>query len=351
MVELSINIKEECKKYPIFIENEDFTITKNHILSFCNGKNFVVVFSEKVFNLYGKLFNFEKERVFILKDGEKEKNIKNYEKLLFFLLKKRLTRKDFIISIGGGVCGDLAGFVASTYMRGISFIQVPTTLLSCVDSSVGGKTGIDTAFGKNLIGSFYQPVAVFINPAFLKTLDDKQFFSGLGEVLKYAFIEKSCLCNEFFNLINFLTEKRELILKRDIKILSDIILFCIKLKASVIEKDEKEFGLRRILNFGHTYGHAIETLTNYKKFTHGEAVAAGIFFAFSLAEKQNLLDENYKFLAEDILKKYGFYYFYNFNKEKLLDTMKADKKVEDDFINFVLPTNFAEVKIIKTLPF
>jgi 3-dehydroquinate synthase len=168
MVELSVNIKEQDKKYPIFIESFTLSDLKEKILSFCSGEKFVVVFSEKVFQLYGKDFNFDKSCVFILKDGEKEKNIKNYEKIMEFCLKKGLTRKDSLIAIGGGVCGDLTGFVASTYMRGIDFIQVPTTLLADVDSSVGGKTGIDSSFGKNLIGSFYQPKAVFINTEIFK---------------------------------------------------------------------------------------------------------------------------------------------------------------------------------------
>ena len=194
MVDLSVKIKQEENSYPIIIKNEDITDLADKILSYTKDKKYLAVISEKVEKIYGKKLNIPKENKYILKDGEKEKNFKNYKKIINCALKKKLTRKDAIIAIGGGVVGDLAGFVASTYMRGIDFIQVPTTLLACVDSSVGGKVAIDTDFGKNLVGAFYQPKIVLINPKFLKTLDDRQFKTGLGEVVKYSFIEKSCKC-------------------------------------------------------------------------------------------------------------------------------------------------------------
>ena len=220
MTNLSVNIKSNEKSYPIFIEDEDTALLKEKILSFVKGRNFLVIISEKVEKLYVKTLKFPKENVFILKDGEKEKNFNNYKKIIERALKMKLTRKDAFIAIGGGVVGDLTGFAASTYMRGIDFIQVPTTLLACVDSSVGGKTAIDTDYGKNLVGTFYQPKAVFINPNFLKTLDERQFKTGLGEVVKYSFIEKSCKCEEDLNLTNFLSEKAEMIVNRDERALS-----------------------------------------------------------------------------------------------------------------------------------
>ena len=174
------------------IENEEIQQTFNEIKLLLEKRNYLAVVSEEVEKLYGKILNIPREHKFVLKDGEKEKNFKNYKKITDCALKMKLTRRDAIIAIGGGVVGDLAGFVASTYMRGIDFIQVPTTLLACVDSSVGGKVAIDTDFGKNLVGAFYQPKAVFINPKFLKSLDDRQFKTGMAEVVKYSFIEKSC---------------------------------------------------------------------------------------------------------------------------------------------------------------
>ena len=196
MINLSVNLKEKEKNYPIYINNNDLSALKNSILEEINNKNYIVVFNEKVHKLYSKILDFPKDKVFILKDGEREKNHKNYFKILNFALQKKLKREDAFIAIGGGVVGDLTGFAAATYMRGINFIQVPTTLLAATDSSVGGKVAINSDYGKNLIGAFYQPKAVFINVNFLKTLDDRQFKSGLGEVLKYSFIENSCKPDE-----------------------------------------------------------------------------------------------------------------------------------------------------------
>ena len=350
MINLSVNIKSENKSYPIFIESCTVSALKKQILSFLNGKNFLVVISEKVEKLYGKELGFDKSQKFVLKDGEKEKNFKNYKRILEKALKMKLTRHDAIVAIGGGVVGDMAGFAASTYMRGIGYIQVPTTLLACVDSSVGGKTAIDTNYGKNLVGSFYQPDAVFINPGFLKTLDDRQFKSGLGEVVKYAFIEKSCRCGEDLNLTNFLSEKTSDILSRDEKTLSKLIEICVKLKISVVEKDETESRLRKILNFGHTYGHAIEKITNYKKYTHGEAVVEGLKFAFNLAVKRNLIDKNYKFFADDVIKKFNFREIPPFNQEKMIELMQMDKKATSKHIVFVLPTDYSTVEEFSLLP-
>ena len=350
MVNLSVNIKSEEKSYPIFIENEEISVLSEKLFALVKNRKYLAVISEKVDKLYGKALAIPQENKFILKDGEKEKNFKNLEKILNHALKMKLTRKDVFIAIGGGVVGDITGFASATYMRGIDFIQVPTTLLACVDSSVGGKTAIDTKFGKNLVGAFYQPKAVFINPKFLKTLDDRQFKTGMGEVVKYSFIEKSCKCDEDLNLTNFLTEKVEQILERKEKTLAQLIEICVKLKISVVEKDEKESNLRRILNFGHTYGHAIERITKYKKYTHGEAVVEGMKFAFNLALKKNLIDKNYKFLAEDIIKKYNFREIQKFNVNKMIELMQLDKKATTNSIVFILPTDYSTVDAFEILP-
>lgn len=344
---IEVKIKSEEKSYPVIIENEAIADLREKILSYINGRNYLVVISQKVEKIYGKIFDFDKFHKFVLKDGEPQKNFKNYQKIIECALKMKLKRSDVIIAIGGGVVGDIAGFAASTYMRGIDFIQVPTTLLACVDSSVGGKTAIDTNYGKNLVGTFYQPKAVLINPIFLKTLDDRQFKTGLGEVVKYSFIEKSCKFEEQVNLTNFLSEKSKEILDRDEKVLLELIKICVNLKKSVVEKDEKESDLRRILNFGHTYGHAIEKITNYKKFTHGEAVVEGMKFAFNLALKKNLIDKNYKFLAEDVIKKYNFREIPKYNIKKLAKLMLADKKVISDKIVFILPIDYSEVGVFE----
>jgi len=350
MNNLEVNIKSRNKTYPIYIDNSDIADLKKKILKECNGKNYIVVINQKVYKLYSKILDFPKDNIFILKDGEKEKNYRNYTKILDFALSKKLKREDYIIAIGGGVVGDIAGFAASTYMRGINFIQVPTTLLAMTDSSVGGKVAINTNYGKNLIGAFYQPNAVFININFLKTLDIKQYKSGLGEVIKYGFIEKSCDDNSEFNLLYFLNENYEKILNKDSYIMEKLISACVGLKIKVVENDEKESGLRKILNYGHTYAHAVEKLTNYRKYTHGECVIEGIKFAVNLAVKQNLIDKEYQFLCTDIIQKFDYKPLKTFPAKKYVPIMTTDKKATGDYINFILPTQYAEVKEYKFTP-
>ena len=350
MRNLDVKISQSEKEYPILIEQDRIENLKQKILGVIRGQKYLVVISQKVYNLYGKSLGFDKDKIFVLKDGEKEKNFNNYKKVLNMALKMQLTRKDAIIAIGGGVVGDLAGFAASTYMRGIDYIQVPTTLLACVDSSVGGKVAINSKFGKNLVGCFYQPKTVFINTNFLKTLDERQYKTGLGEVVKYMFIEKSCLCKEELNLSNFITENTDRILSRNPQTLEQLIEMCIKLKVAVVEQDEQEKGLRKILNFGHTYAHAVENVTKYKKYTHGEAVVSGIYFVFKLAEKRGLIDKNYKFWAEDVLNKFNFKHVEELPKDKILSAMKMDKKADFDKITFILPTDYFIVREISLCP-
>ncbi len=344
MPELCVKIKETDKSYPIYIDSSEISELTRKLEKYISGRKVFVVISEKVNKLYGKILNIPAVETFVLKDGEKEKNFKNYKKITERMLKNQLSRKDILLAVGGGVVGDMAGFAASTYMRGIDFIQIPTTLLACVDSSVGGKTGIDTDYGKNLVGAFYQPKAVFININFLKTLDTKQFKTGLGEVVKYSFIEKSCKPELEINLFNFLSENFEKINNKDIRTLEKLVEYCVTLKIAVVEQDEKEGSLRKILNFGHTYGHAIEKITNYKKYTHGEAVVEGMRFAFKLAVEKGLIEKNYKFLADDVINKFKFTPVKKFNMKKITEIMKSDKKASNGKITFVLPTDYQEVK-------
>ncbi len=327
------------KRYPIFINDEPVKNIEEQIFKYTSAKKVLIVISEKVNKLYAKELNFQNSVKFVLKDGEKEKNFKNYQRILDFASKNNIERKDAIVAIGGGVVGDIAGFVASTYLRGIDFIQVPTTLLACVDSSVGGKVAINTDFGKNLVGCFYQPKAVFCNLNFLTTLDERQFKTGLAEILKYAFIEKSCQASEDYDFFNFLWNNSDKILARDIGILTKLIEISLSLKTVVVSKDEKEEGLRKILNFGHTFGHSLERITGYKKYTHGEAVAIGMGFAIKLAFKKGLIEEGYKNKSLELINKYSLLKVTkNYNKEKLISLMKLDKKVKDGKMNFILPT-------------
>lgn len=335
---IDVEITEKNKQYPIYINSDPIDELKLRIMDDFGYPKFVVVISEKVFDLYGKQLGFDKNKIFVLKDGEVEKNFKNYQKILEFCEKQGLDRKSALIAIGGGVVGDITGFAAATYMRGIKFIQVPTTLLACVDSSVGGKVAIDTDYGKNLVGAFYQPNAVYINLKFLNTLDERQYKSGLAEVLKYAFIEKSCEIPFNSGLFDYLNENYEQILNRDCEYLEKVIRVCIELKKSVVQKDEKESGLRKILNFGHTYGHALEKITDYKTFTHGEAVIYGMYFIFKYASKIRLVNEEYKLSAFDLLNKYGYEdKLFNYPQERLIKIMQKDKKAEGNSIKVLLP--------------
>ena len=346
---LNVDIKNDKQEnYEIVISDDLFSKLKEDIDLFTSGANRLVVISQKVYKLYKKELNFDRKEVFVLKDGEIQKNFKNYEKILKKAFDLGLTRKDYIIAVGGGVVGDIAGFAASTYMRGINFVQVSTTLLSMVDSSVGGKTAIDIESGKNIVGAFYQPKKVFININFLKTLDKKQYKSGLGEILKYAFIDKNCGYKQDLFFFEYLTLCADKLIEKETMTLMRVIENCLLFKSSVVNQDEKEAGLRKVLNFGHTLGHALEAYTNYKKFTHGEAVVYGMFFIFAWAYSRGMIAYSYYRMAEDLLIKYGFkgLDLTVYSKEGLIDLMKHDKKATSDKISFIVSVEKRTVKEI-----
>ena len=354
MEETSVIINvQNGKSYPVYISVESIHDLKQKLDMLCGGKKRLVVISEKVHKLYKNELNFNKNELFILKDGENKKNLKTFEKIIKRAISLKLSRKDMIIALGGGVTGDIAGFVSASYMRGIDYIQVPTTLLACVDSSVGGKTAIDMPCGKNYVGAFYQPKAVYINLNFLKTLDNKQYKSGFGEILKYAFIEKSCLNDEYYNLLEILKNNPNNYKKRDMKFLLKIIVICLKLKASVVNKDEKEENLRKILNFGHTFGHALEEATQYKRYTHGYGVMLGIMFAFNMARKNGICARQYYDEAFSLIGIYEYKTdnFLFVNKKKVLKLMKNDKKNVDNMLVFILPSKTGEVVEYKAADF
>ncbi len=339
----------EINNYKITITDEDFSKTIEEILLFTKSKKRLFVISKKVFNLYKNVFCFEEDEILVLPDGEKQKNFKNYIKILNKAVQLGLTRNDVIVAIGGGVIGDITGFAASTYMRGIDYIQVPTTLLSMVDSSVGGKTALDIKNAKNIVGAFYQPSAVFININFLKTLDKRQFKSGLGEVLKYAFIENNCNYGHNLYLFEYLTLCCDKLFEQDSMTLMRVIEYCLKLKIAVVNQDEKEKGLRKILNLGHTIGHALEVKGRFHKYTHGEAIAQGMFFVFNWAYKVELISYSYHRLATELLTKYGFKE-QKINIFELIEIIKKDKKASSDKITFIIPCDKKKVKEVKFRP-
>jgi 3-dehydroquinate synthase len=227
-------------------------------------------------------------------DGEEYKNQQSVDLILESLFNHRFNRKSILIAFGGGVIGDMSGYVASIYQRGIDFIQIPTTLLSQVDASVGGKTGMNNAYGKNLVGAFHQPRGVYIDPYFLRTLPTREFGAGIAEVVKMAVTFN----RDFFEFLENADLKNPVVLQEAIK-------QAVQTKAWVVGQDEKEHGLRAALNYGHTFGHVIENETKYKKFLHGEAVAIGMVMANKTAVKMNLMSEEEALRVEKLLQKYN----------------------------------------------
>ena len=320
------------------------------VKNYTKANKFLIVTNTTVAKLYKESLNIKNSVWLILPDGEEHKNFDSLKKILDAATENKLERKDCIIAFGGGVVGDMAGFAAATYMRGCDFIQIPTTLLAQVDSSVGGKVAINHEQGKNLIGAFYQPKLVLADISVLKTLDLRQLKTGLAEILKYAFIEKSCKSQLNFRLLDFLNQNKELIYDLNPHIISELINICCSLKACVVNEDETEKGLRVILNLGHTFAHAIENLTNYTVYTHGEAVATGLKMAFKLAYNKKLIDENYYKKALELIENYDIIPVLNkFDNEKFYSEMFLDKKATDGKIRFVLPTKEGEVKVFNDI--
>lgn len=274
--------------------------------------------------------------VYAFEAGEENKSMDKILGICGACMEHGLDRKSMIIALGGGVVGDMAGFAAAIYMRGIDFVQVPTTLLSQSDSSVGGKTGIDFASGKNILGAFHQPKLVYINVSTLKTLPDEQFVSGMGEVIKHGIIRDK----EFFA---YLKDNLEKIKALDSETLIKMDKTNCAIKADVVMQDEKENGLRAILNFGHTIGHAVESAHDFKK-THGECVGTGMIAASYIAVKRGLISKSELSEIEAVLTMYGFETRVNIpDNDTVFEIMQKDKKKISGKLKFVLPTKIGEV--------
>ncbi|MGL5330917.1 MAG: 3-dehydroquinate synthase, partial [Peptostreptococcaceae bacterium] len=316
------NLLKEANEYDSILIISDSNVYENQ------GHKFVENITSKVVYEY------------IVPPGEDAKSLESYERIVNYCVKMGLSRKSVIIALGGGVVGDLAGFIASTYMRGIDVIQVPTTLLAQVDSSIGGKTAINIGNVKNIIGTFYQPKLTYINSDALKTLPEEEFRSGMSEVIKYSLIYD-------YEFLDYLIENSEAILNRDIEKLYYLVKKCAQIKAEVVMADEKEGGLRKILNFGHTFGHGVEKLCHM---SHGMAVSVGMNMAFKLSLKEALIDEEYynKFLR--VIKAYDLpLTFEDENEEKILEIMRSDKKNSFSKINLVLPIDLGKVDVIDSI--
>ncbi len=306
----------------------------------------ILVSNPTVFPLYGQKVVASLEdagfmvQVVLIPDGETYKNMAEAEKILDAMVASCLERGSMVIALGGGVVGDLAGFVAAIYQRGIDFVQLPTTLLAQVDSSVGGKVAVNHHWGKNLIGAFHQPRLVLIDINTLGTLNDKEYHSGLAEVLKYGIIYDA----SFFR---YLEENVSKIIARDPECLSTIIYHSCRIKSEIVAEDEREEGLRAVLNLGHTFGHAIEKLTSYNVYSHGEAVAIGTMPALYLAQDKGFLQENEAGRIKELYLQMGIpTVFPALEAEEIYTAMLNDKKVIEGRLRIVLPRGIGDFTIV-----
>jgi 3-dehydroquinate synthase len=300
-----------------------------------------VVSSPLVWRLHGpRLAKAGIGEPILVPDGERYKNLQNVSRVYEALIRANADRASTLITLGGGVIGDMAGFAAATYLRGIALIHVPTTLLAQVDAAIGGKVGVNHALGKNLIGAFYQPLAVAIDPSVLQTLPRREFRAGLYEVIKYGMTSSRPL----FERVG---RERTAIFAKEATALNAIIAESCRIKASVVAADEKEAGLRRILNFGHTAGHALEAVTRYRRYRHGEAVAYGMLVAAELAVMRRALAESDRAALADLIANLGpLPPIGDVSTREMLDAMQHDKKMVAGRLNYVLPTGIGSTSIV-----
>jgi len=339
--------KESDESYDILIGRGVLKNIPAYLKKHGLGDRYAIICDSNVAGLFGKpllkrlasagmaasLFSFPA--------GEKSKSLAMLGKLQGRMLDKGFNRKSAVIALGGGVAGDLAGFVAATFMRGIPYIQVPTTLLAMVDSSIGGKTAINLPLGKNSCGAFHQPKAVFADVNCLKALPVSEMRNGLAEVVKYAMIADR-------KMFAFLEKNTKAILGRNISVLEKVVKRNCEIKAGIVEQDEKEGNLRKVLNYGHTVGHAIEALGNYHRFSHGQAVALGMQAEAILSHELGFLSQQAVEKQDRLLLSFGLVSgFPNFSPLKLVAVMKRDKKSSAGKIMFALPCAVGKMKSVK----
>jgi len=341
---INVNLKE--RGYSIFIGKDILTELPHYLRSLQVNTQVAIISTSPVSKIYLKKILSLFDNTWYLKyydvpDGEKSKSSKIVEGIYTWLLQNKFERNSTILALGGGVIGDLAGFVASTYLRGINLIHIPTSLLAQVDSSIGGKVGINHPAGKNLIGAFYQPKCVFTDISFLRTLPEEEFICGLGEVIKYSLLSSEVSFDK-------IDKNLKALLSMDDNLLIDIVRACVQVKADIVEKDEREHGIRTYLNLGHTFAHALETYYQYEGLKHGQAVLLGIKCALVVSRKLNMIDHHtvqkiYSLIDKlDISIPSGK----DLDPNKLVKIMKQDKKLKDGKINMVLPVKLGEVTII-----
>ena len=342
-MELKVDLKD--RSYPIIIEKGLINRVSEEIRKVYKGKKIFIITDDNVNKYYGGKISEELKKndfevkLLALKPGEETKNFNTLPIVYNELLDFNLTRSDLIIALGGGVIGDLAGFVASTYLRGVDFVQIPTSLLAQVDSSVGGKVAVDLDRGKNLVGSFYHPKCVLIDPEVLNTLDNRFFIDGMAEVIKYGCIKDK----QFFDYLEKMENNQQLINNMEV-----VIHKCCDIKRQVVENDEKDKGERMLLNFGHTLGHAIEQYYNYTKYSHGEGVAIGMYEISKISEEKGLTKKGTSQRIKDILVKYNLPYELDVNIEETLEAINLDKKKLGNDLNVIILKEIGNSEIYKT---
>jgi 3-dehydroquinate synthase len=340
-----IKVNTASNNYPVFIGSNIFRSLPELIRKFNLPERVFVIIDEKVEQIYGsnirKVINgFAVKKCFVvLPASERIKSFKTLLRIFTRLYEEKFGRDTLLISIGGGTIGDVAGFAASTYMRGIPLLQIPTTLLSAVDSSIGGKTGINFDEAKNLIGTFNHPSSVLIDTNFLKSLTENELISGFGEIIKYSYLTDG-------DLYSTLLSENELFLRKDLNFLEKTICESVKIKSAVVSKDEFEkSGMRKILNFGHTFAHAFESISSYK-LSHGKAVIAGIISALFFSSEMGLVNEKQlNYMLELPLKFKSSIRLKSLNERELVRLMEYDKKNREGKIKFVLIKDFGEILI------
>lgn len=299
-----------------------------------------LVSGENVFPLYGeRVLQYLRDaglkaEAIVFPAGEETKSLSSYERLLSFLTENKYSRSDCLIALGGGVTGDLTGFAAASYQRGIPYIQLPTTLLAAVDSSVGGKTAVNLPAAKNQVGAFYQPSVVLCDTDTLRTLPERELRAGYAEVIKYAVLGDSSLF-ELLRHPDFAVE--------------DVIETCVRMKADIVEEDERDFGRRRLLNLGHTFGHAVEHRSNYR-LLHGEAVAVGLAMMARAAVNMGFLDSASRDAIVNLLRDYGLPLVSEYQADELLDPILLDKKISSRRLHLVVPRGIGHCEIIPVGP-
>jgi 3-dehydroquinate synthase len=348
----TVNVSLCNRSYPIFIGGKILADLGRHCAELQLGRRCVIISDKNVAPLYAakasaslRKAGFESMLV-TTPAGETSKSLKVFQTCCDKLAGHRLERKSFIVALGGGVVGDLAGFVAAAYLRGIAFVQAPTTLLAQVDSSVGGKVGVNLAAGKNLVGAFHQPRLVLCDLAALRTLPLREFRSGLAEVIKYGIIYDAAL---------FARLERDLpkLLRRDGEVLADVVARCCEIKAEIVSQDETETGLRAILNFGHTIGHAIEAISGYGKYLHGEAISIGQVAAAKFSMRAAGLPAKESERVEKLFIQAGLPVNIKLSARQhtaLIKAMRLDKKVSDGQIRFVLARRIGQVEAGHEIP-